>query len=61
MPCEELQVGLTQANNPAGSLTQAENPSTSGFCRSFDFTRPNLVTFALQDIQTFAGDQIDVF
>lgn len=61
MACEELQVGLEQEARPQGSLTTDSRPSSVGFCRSFDFSRPNLVTFAGDNIVTFAGDQIDLF
>lgn len=61
MACQELQVGLTQQANPQGSLVTDPRPETSGFCRSYDFSRPNLVTFAGDDMVTFAGDNIELF
>jgi hypothetical protein len=61
MPCEELQVGLEANATPQGSLATDARPYGSGMCRSFDFSLPNIITFAGDNIVTFAGDQMEVF
>lgn len=61
MACEELEVGLTQNARPQGMLAADARPQGTGLCRTYDFSAAppstdSLVTFALDDLRTFAGD-----
>jgi hypothetical protein len=61
MPCEELQVGLTQNPRPAGALDQNARPSGDGFCRDYIFSGDELATFAGEEIHEFGGSPIYTF